>query len=105
MVRSLKQKDMLAESEETIRNGRRVLSIKATFKRQVAGIFQDESSNGSITFIEPQETIFINNEIAELQLAERREIKRTLKELSRFVGCYVDGFVLPGCHCGRADRD
>ena len=90
LVRSLKQKEILAESEETIRNGRRVLSIKATFKRQVAGIFQDESSNGSITFIEPQETIFINNEIAELQVAERREIERILKELGRFVGLYVD---------------
>ena len=103
MVRTLKQKDMLAESEETIRNGRRVLSIKATFKRQVAGIFQDESSNGSITFIEPQETIFINNEIAELQVAERREIERILKELGRFVGLYVDDIEEYGQFMGYFD--
>lgn len=89
MVKELKQKDMLAESEETIRNGRRVLSIKAEFKRQVSGIFQDESSNGSISFIEPQATVFLNNEIAELQVAERREIERILKELASFVALYV----------------
>ena len=42
------------------------------------GIITDESDNGNITYIEPNETVFINNELTELYLDERREIHKIL---------------------------
>lgn len=85
IIRELNTKDVLAETKETIRNGRRVLAIRSEHKRQIQGILHDESSNGKITYIEPQSTVFINNEIIELQIQERREIEKILKELAKVV--------------------
>jgi DNA mismatch repair protein MutS2 len=73
-----KQQNILAETEETIRDGRRVLSVKSEYKRSLKGIITDESDNGNITYIEPNETVFINNELIELHLEERREIHKIL---------------------------
>ncbi len=73
-----KQQNILAETEETIRDGRRVLSVKSEYKRSLKGIITDESDNGNITYIEPNETVFINNELTELYLDERREIHKIL---------------------------
>lgn len=73
-----KQQNILAETEETIRDGRRVLSVKSEYKRSLKGIITDESDNGNITYIEPNETVFINNELIELHLEERREIYKIL---------------------------
>lgn len=73
-----KQQNVLAETEETIRDGRRVLSVRSEFKRSIKGIITDESDNGNITYIEPTETVFLNNELTELALDERREIHKIL---------------------------
>ncbi|HUM53559.1 MAG TPA: Smr/MutS family protein, partial [Chitinophagales bacterium] len=70
------------DTEETIRDGRRVLAVKAEYKRSIKGLIVDESDNGNITFIEPNETVFLNNELIELHLDERKEIHKILIELT-----------------------
>jgi DNA mismatch repair protein MutS2 len=77
-----KNQNFLADTEETIRDGRRVLSVKAEFKRSIKGLITDESDNGNITYIEPNETLLLNNELTELYLDERREIHKILVELT-----------------------
>ena len=77
-----KNQNILADTEETIRDGRRVLSVKAEFKRSIKGLITDESENGNITYIEPNETLLLNNELTELYLDERREIHKILAELT-----------------------
>jgi DNA mismatch repair protein MutS2 len=77
-----KNQNILADTEETIRDGRRVLSVKAEFKRSIKGLITDESENGNITYIEPNETLLLNNELTELYLDERREIHKILTELT-----------------------
>lgn len=77
-----RQQQFLADTEETVREGRRVLSVKAEYKRSVKGMITDESENGNITYIEPQETVLLNNELTELYLEERKEIHKILVELS-----------------------
>ena len=72
----------LEESGETIRGGRRVLSVKAEFKRKVRGVILDESSTGKTSFIEPEATLQINNDIFEFQQEEKREIYKLLKVLT-----------------------
>ena len=75
-------RELLTESVESFRNGRRVLAVPAGNKRQVRGIVHDQSSTGQTVYIEPEEVIAINNDIADLEGEERREIARLLRELS-----------------------
>jgi DNA mismatch repair protein MutS2 len=82
VVAQYKNQQVLAETEETIRDGRRVLSVRSEYKRSIKGLITDESDNGNITYIEPHETIFLNNELSELYLDERREILKILTELT-----------------------
>ncbi|HRW96006.1 MAG TPA: Smr/MutS family protein [Bacteroidales bacterium] len=62
----------------TIRNGRLVIPVPAINKRKIRGFIQDESSTGQTVYIEPAEALEANNEILELQNAEKREIVRIL---------------------------
>lgn len=82
LISNLKKQGILAESEESVRNNRRVLSVQASNKRSIDGIILDESESGKTTYIEPQQTIFLNNELFELESEERREIHKILKELT-----------------------
>lgn len=78
-----KQKgNILSEIEESFRNGRRVLAIASEQKRQIRGIIHDVSTTGSTTFIEPESTIEISNDILDIELQEKREIARILKQLT-----------------------
>lgn len=92
IIQSLRQKGVLAEQEEGVRGGRRVLAVKAEYKRQVSGIYHDESSNGSISFIEPDVTVGLNNECIELQMEEQREIARILRVLTEYIRPYLHHF-------------
>lgn len=66
----------------TLRNGRMVIPVRAEHKRTVKGFIQDESASGQTVFIEPAETLEVNNEIRELGYAERREMQRLLQQLA-----------------------
>ncbi len=66
------------DTSVTIRGGRAVIPVPVTHKRKIHGFIHDESSSGQTVFIEPTEIFDINNEIRELENAERREIIRIL---------------------------
>jgi len=83
IINEYKKLGWLTDSAESIRNGRRVLSVPSEHKRKVKGIVHDESHTGSTTFIEPEATVYISNEIIELQQAEKREIYRILRNLTQ----------------------
>ena len=83
-------KGWLSDSGESIRNSRRVLSVPSEHKRKIKGIIHDESSTGNTTFIEPEIIIQINNDIFDLEMAERQEIYRLLKELSAMLRPHVE---------------
>lgn len=74
----------------TIRNGRLVIPVPATHKRKIRGFIQDESSTGQTVFIEPAESLEANNEIRELENAEKREIIKILAEFTDFLRPYID---------------
>ena len=79
---------ILTDSGQSIRNGRKVVSIVAESKRQVGGIIHDESDSGKTAFVEPAETVELNNEIFELERAEEREVYRILRELTANLAAY-----------------
>lgn len=66
----------------TVRDGRVVLPIHAEHKRKVKGFILDESATGQTVFMEPAEMLDSNNEIRDLEHAERREVVIILKELT-----------------------
>jgi DNA mismatch repair protein MutS2 len=86
---NLKGENKLAETKESIRNGRRVLALQAESKRSINGIIHDESDSGRTTFIEPQETVLLNNELFELEREEKREIHRILLTLSSTIAARI----------------
>ncbi|MEY3542236.1 MAG: hypothetical protein RLZZ204_1048 [Bacteroidota bacterium] len=71
-----------ADIEESFLNGRRVLAVYAEHKRIVKGILHGESDTRRTSFIEPEETIEVNNEIFSLENDERDEEYLILKELT-----------------------
>jgi DNA mismatch repair protein MutS2 len=66
----------------TIRDGRLVIPILAENKRRLKGFILDESATGQTVFLEPTEMLDANNEIRDLEHAEKREVVRILKELT-----------------------
>src|SRR6201991_521884 len=72
----------VADIEESFLNGRRVVAIFAEHKRQVKGILHGESDTRRTSFIEPEETIELNNEVFSLEHAESKEVNRILRELT-----------------------
>jgi DNA mismatch repair protein MutS2 len=86
------QKENIAEAEASIviRDGRAVIPVLSANKRKIPGIVQDESASGKTAYIEPSEIVEINNEIRELNYAERRELARILASVSEFLRPYLD---------------
>ncbi|MCB0819391.1 MAG: DNA mismatch repair protein MutS [Bacteroidetes bacterium] len=78
----LRKLGWLADTEESIYHGRRVLAVLSEQKRTVKGLIQGSSDTGKTTFIEPLETVDLNNEVFELISKERREIMRILNQLT-----------------------
>ncbi len=74
----------------TVRNGRLVIPLLAKFKRQLSGFIHDESSTGQTVYMEPADVLETNNEIRELEYAERREIIRILIEFADFLRPFCD---------------
>jgi DNA mismatch repair protein MutS2 len=66
------------DTDITIRNGRLVIPLVSTHKRKVPGFLHDESATGQTVYIEPAGSFEVNNEIRELEYAERREVIRIL---------------------------
>jgi DNA mismatch repair protein MutS2 len=85
-VTDSKTVSMLQEPIVTQRDGRYVIPLRAEFKGKIKSIIHDQSSSGATLFVEPLPVVEANNEIRELQLAERDEERRILAEVSSQVG-------------------
>jgi len=86
IIKSLNEKDIVREDYVTLRDGRIVVPVKAEHKRHIRGFIHSESSTGQTVYIEPEETLELNNEIVSLSFAEKREIERLLRELTKRIG-------------------
>jgi DNA mismatch repair protein MutS2 len=65
-------------AEVTIRNGRLVIPMLSAHKRKISGYIHDESATGQTVYLEPVAIFETNNEIRELEYAEKREILKIL---------------------------
>ncbi len=88
VLRRLNKSGYLADTSEGFLNGRRVAAVFAEHKRIVKGILHGESESQKTVFIEPEETIALNNEIFSLERAESREIQRILAQATASLAVY-----------------
>lgn len=82
LLKHLSDSYLVQEEFVTLREGRIVLPIKAEHKRHVRGFVHSESATGQTVYIEPEETLEMNNEILSLHFAEKREIEKILRSLT-----------------------
>lgn len=103
IVSKLNKQGYLADIEESFMNGRRVLAVFAEQKRMIRGILHGESDSRRTSFIEPEETTGLNNDIFSLENEESREVYRILRTLTQKLSVYAS--LLSGYHTIAGEYD
>ncbi|MEA1886251.1 MAG: Smr/MutS family protein [Bacteroidota bacterium] len=90
------QKDGIVEKGTTIaiRNGRGVIPVSVYDKNKIKGLVHDQSASGKTVYIEPSEIVNLNNQIIELEYAEKREIIKILIEFADRIRPYIDDLLI-----------
>jgi len=91
------------DSDITIRNGRLVIPLVNTHKRKIPGFLHDESATGQTVYIEPTGSFEVNNEIRELEYAERREVVRILNAFADTLRPGIDNLLRDYHFLGQID--
>ena len=93
ILKRVSEDEIVMEELVTMRDGRLVLPVKTEYKRQIQGFIHSTSATGQTVYIEPTETLDLNNEIRDLQFAEIREVNAILSELTDRLRSAVDGLL------------
>lgn len=80
----------LQEEFVTIRDDRYVVPIVAGQKGRVDGVIHGSSGTGRTLFVEPLETVALNNQLVRLREDELREIERILAEITGALRQHAD---------------
>lgn len=88
-LKANRNEGVLQEEYVTIRNERFVVPVIAGQRRKLPGVIHGASSTGQTLFLEPLDTIDLNNELVRLQEEETREVFRILKELTERLRVYA----------------
>ena len=76
--------DYLDDIRETVVDNKRVLAVKAMYRRKVKGAIMGSSKTGSIVYIEPETTLQYSRELNNLTFEESEEIQKILRELTAY---------------------
>lgn len=89
-IESLKavHKDYLSHDVISSRDDHLVLPVKVSYKNQIRGITHGQSASGRTMFIEPEEIVAYNGQLAMARQDEQAEIHRILLELTKKVKSY-----------------
>ncbi len=93
MFKRMSDKGYLQESVITLREGRLVFPVKAENRGKIRGLVHDQSASGATFFMEPLESIELNNEIQSLKMQEQREVERILRDLTGQVAAELEAIV------------
>ncbi len=80
---------MLQYGGATFHSDRMVLPLKAEHRGRIPGIIHRTSDSGATLFVEPSESVELNNSIVRLREEESKEVTRILRELSQEVHAHV----------------
>ena len=81
-VRGRETSKYLQEQVVTDRNGRYVLTVRAEHRGAIPGVVHGASASGASLFLEPLETVEINNDIVTLEEQAEEEVRRILLALT-----------------------
>ncbi|WP_142786454.1 endonuclease MutS2 [Changchengzhania lutea] len=81
--------DYLDDIRESVVENKRVLAVKAMYRRKVKGAIMGGSKTGSIVYIEPEMTLQHSRELNNLEYEEHEEVIRILKEVTNFIRPYL----------------
>ena len=82
--------DYLDDIRESVVENKRVLGVKAMYRRKVKGGIMGSSKTGSIVFIEPEATLNFSRELQNLVFEESEEIKKILSQLTEYLRPKLD---------------
>ncbi|WP_179319893.1 endonuclease MutS2 [Winogradskyella helgolandensis] len=77
--------DYLDDIRESVVENKRVLAVKAMYRRKVRGAIMGGSKTGSIVYIEPETTLQYTRELNNLEYEEKEEVIKILKELTDYI--------------------
>ena len=77
--------EFLDDIRESVVENRRVLAVKAMYRKKIKGSILGSSKTGSIVFIEPETTLRYSRELNNLEFEEKEEIQRILNALTNFI--------------------
>ncbi|PWI29585.1 DNA mismatch repair protein MutS [Flavobacteriaceae bacterium LYZ1037] len=77
--------EYLDDIRESVVDNKRVLAVKAMYRRKVKGAIMGGSKTGSIVYIEPETTLQHTRELNNLEYEENEEVIRILKSLTDFI--------------------
>jgi len=82
LLRRYKKDDVIGDIEEAFLENRRLLSVLSSHKKRVPGRSYGSSTGGTLTYIEPFETRKLNDKKEQLEIEERNEILKILKQIT-----------------------
>ncbi|MGB3149796.1 MAG: DNA mismatch repair protein MutS [Maribacter sp.] len=74
--------DYLDDIRESVVENRRVLAVKAMYRKKIKGSVMGTSKTGSIVYIEPEATLRYSRELNNLEFEEKEEVQRILNQLT-----------------------
>ncbi|MEA1785403.1 DNA mismatch repair protein MutS [Arenibacter sp. GZD96] len=77
--------EFLDDIRESVVENRRVLAVKAMYRKKVKGTILGSSKTGSIVFIEPETTLRYSRTLHNLEFEEKEEVHRILNTLTHFL--------------------
>ncbi len=80
-LRNPEVKKLLSSANVTLHGDRYVLPVRADNRGRLPGVVHRESNTGQTVFVEPNESVQLNNLLVDLHDHERMEIERLLSEL------------------------
>jgi len=81
--------DYLDDIRESVVENRRVLAVRAMYRRKVKGAIMGGSKTGSIVYIEPETTLQYTRELNNLLYEEKEEVIKILKELTDYIRLFL----------------
>jgi len=94
---------LLRDAYVTVRNGRFVLPVRAEARSSMAGIVHGASSTGATVFVEPLETLELNNDLVECREQEAAEVRRILERWSGLLHARRSDLLRAGTLLGDLD--
>jgi DNA mismatch repair protein MutS2 len=81
--------EYLDDIRESVVDNKRVLAVKAMYRRKVKGAIMGGSKTGSIVYIEPETTLQYSRELNNLEYEEKEEVIKILKELTDYIRTFL----------------